>query len=205
MSMYALKKRPFSAYPVSLALRSLGIWRWTMDLLRMRKIQIVEISLIAFFSTQIAWCYSVVQLSTAAPLGLEAQFIAATTTQFTATVTSNPFFAGTYQISLLGLNPTYNPLITNAQLLEQINLDTQYIATVDSYTYVYGYAQGMTDQQTTEEGFVGSLGNLCGSPTNYALIQTTTGTFSQATCQDVVATIENQLFDLSLSTPPGNF
>jgi len=141
-----------------------------------------------------AQAYTVVTVSTKAAPGLESAFIAETTTQYEASLFINPLFAGTYQVQLIGLNPNYNPPITNVQLLSSL-------PSAATTNYVPGFADGMTYQQQVIEGLVGTLGNLCSSPTDYMLIQTGIGTFNTPTCQDVTTTIINQLFQLSLSTP----
>lgn len=114
--------------------------------------------------------------------------------QFSINLFVNPLVPNTYQIKLFDLNPNYNPLITNQQMLDAV-------VETSTNNFVYGFADGMTYQQNQQIGSVGFLGNLCGSATNFSLIQTTTGTFDRSTCQDVIATIEDALFALSLSTP----
>ena len=125
---------------------------------------------------------------------MDAPLIAATTIQFNATVLTNPFFPGTYNVTVNGLNPSYNPPISNEDLLNAV-------VAASTTNYVPGFADGMTYQQTQEEGLVGSFGINCSSPTAFVLEQTTTGTFNTSTCQDVIATIEDALFEESLSTP----
>lgn len=138
--------------------------------------------------------FTQVTISTAAPAGIEKTFLAATTAQFDGTVIPNPLASNTYSLILYGPNANYNaPEPPPSNLEEALSLG----ATV----YIYGFANGMTYQQTQEIGTVGFLGNLCGAATNYDLVETSTKTFDRNTCQDVVATIENQLFELSLSTP----
>ena len=51
--------------------------------------------------------YTQVQISTGAPTGIEENFIAATTAQFTGKVIKNPLAAHTYSLILYGLNPSY--------------------------------------------------------------------------------------------------
>lgn len=134
--------------------------------------------------------YNVVQ--TADP-ALEASFLASTTNYFDAKFVVNPLFPGTYNITLLGLNTPYLPPVPPTTLEDALSLG----ATV----YVYGFANGMTYQQNQEENLTAAWGSLCASATSFALIQTTTATFSAATCRDVADTILNQLFEQSLSTP----
>jgi len=135
--------------------------------------------------------YTVVQTSTSAPRGLETSFIAATTNQFLSTLFVNPLFAGTYQLTLLGVNPNYNPPPTTLE--QSLSLG----ATV----YVYGFVDGMTYQQHVEEKSVGFEGSLCSAATNFNLVNTTTATFDTNTCLDMISTIEDQLYEMSLSTP----
>jgi hypothetical protein len=133
-----------------------------------------------------------VQISTST--AIENQFITATEQQFNVTVATNPYFPNTYTINLVGLNSNYNPPPTNAQLLNDL-------VTVDSYTFTYGFADGMTYQQTQEEGLIGGQGDLCAYPTSYTLVETSTATFSKNTCYDVINTLEQEIFEMSLSTP----
>lgn len=139
--------------------------------------------------------FTQVTLSSAAPQGIESTFIAATTNQFQASYFKNPLAANTYAIKIFGMNPNFNPPVTNAMLLSAL-------VTVDTYTYVYGWAGGVSYQQTVEEGLVGSYGNLCNTATSFMLIQMTSPTWSKGTCEDVISTILNQLFQMSLSTYP---
>lgn len=141
-----------------------------------------------------ASAFTQVLVSTAAPVGIEQQFLASTTNQYLSQLIVNPLAANTYQLKILGLNPTYNPPPSNTSLLSTIiQLSTQ--------SFGYGFADGMTYQQNAEEGVVGVQGNLCASATFFVLTQTSTKTFDRSTCQDVIATIETQLFQMSLSTP----
>lgn len=147
---------------------------------------------LAFLAAQSAFGYSVVQISTAAPAGTETQFINATEAQFNAQVIPNPFASNTYSIKLYGPNPGFNPLVTNAQLLNALTA-------VSTGTYVYGFANGMTYQQTMEEGLVGSFGLNCSSSTVFGV--STGTTFDAPTCQAIIGTIEQALYQQSLSTP----
>lgn len=142
-----------------------------------------------------AGAFTVVSISTGAPKSLEQQFISNTTSQFQATLLVNPLVANTYQLKLFGPNPMFNPPPTNKDLLDAV-------VTVDSYTYVYGWAAGGSYFLSQQEGAIGALGNLCDSATNYHLIQTSTGTFDRSTCQDVITTIENNLFNVIITTTP---
>lgn len=146
--------------------------------------------------------FTTVTLAPGTPENIETQFITATTNQFQATVLTNPFFPNTFQITIQATNPKYDPPVTQIQLLQEIDQMGAYEAMVDSNTYIFGFADGMTYQQTSEEAVVGHFGNLCNSPTSYNLIQTGTSTFDPATCADVIGTIDAQLFAMSLSTPP---
>jgi hypothetical protein len=125
---------------------------------------------------------------------LEQQFLNATAQQFDVVIASNPFFSNTYTMQLLGNNTNYNPAPTMMDLLNDL-------VAVDTYTFVYGFADGMVYQQTSETNLVSGLESLCGSATSYNLVQTSTKTFDLGTCEDVTGTIIEQLYNMSTSTP----
>lgn len=156
----------------------------------MHKLPLTFVAL-AFLATQSASAYSVVQLSTGVPTSIETQFIAATTTQFNAFVTKNPFVSNTYSIKIYGTNPSYNQPLTAQQVIDSFL----------KQDYIYGFADGMTYQQQMEEGLVGGYENNCSTPTLFNLEQTSTDTWDSKTCGDALGTIEYWLFQQSLSTP----
>ena len=151
-----------------------------------------------------AYGYTVITFANGVPESVEKQLIASTTAQFLAVVKSNPLAANTYSITINGLNPNYNPpiVITGADLLKQLDLDTQYLATVDSYTYVYGFADGMDYQNNVDENVAANFAVNCSTPTAFQLLQTSTATFDRSTCQDVLSSVLDTLYELDLSTPP---
>jgi hypothetical protein len=141
-----------------------------------------------------AQAFTQVVISTGAPSGLETQFISATTSQFSASVFKNPLAANTYGVTLYGFNPNYQaPPAPPSTLQTALSLG----ATV----YVYGFGDGMSYNQKVAQNLVGYLGMLCGSATNYQLVQTSSTTFDRSTCQDVVGTIIGQFTLLSSSVP----
>jgi hypothetical protein len=111
-----------------------------------------------------------VQTSTGAVPTLGAQFLSEVQNRFTATTLTNPFFPGTYQVMLYGTNPSFNPPLSDSDTIQmlqgQIDSDAQYLANVDSYTYVYGFAAGI-DQQRQTDGMEASFGftDCVSSPT----------------------------------------
>lgn len=149
-------------------------------------------------SAQGGYCFNdktQVVISTGAPAGLEKSFLATTTTQYLAKLTANPLAANTYSLILYGPNPAYQAPAPPPTTLEQA-------LSLGSSVYVYGFANGMTYERGKTEGTIGAYGNLCGSATSFMLTQASTTTFNRSTCEDTLATIENFLFQLSLSTPP---
>jgi hypothetical protein len=133
---------------------------------------------------------------------VETSFLASTTAQFQAILTPNPFASNTYAVNLFGFNPNYvapGQIVPSAPC--QLDQDISNMVANSTWTFVYGFADGMTYQQNQETGVVGYFGNLCRSATYFNLIESSTKTFSAATCSDVIETIENQLFNLSVSTP----
>jgi hypothetical protein len=148
-----------------------------------------------------AQAYTVVTISTGAPTGLEQQFLSATTNQFQASLLVNPLASNTYQLKLFGLNPNYNPLPTNLQLLDSL-------VSVDSWTYVAGWSNGESYQQSVTQNILAGYLVQCSSPTAFNLMQTSSSTFYLSTCQDTISTLINAIGQLHLSTPtivPGNW
>lgn len=149
-------------------------------------------------------------ISTGAPQGTEAQFIASMQAQWNVKVISNPLASNTYGITLYGPNPSYNPPITNAQLMQQIDLDAQYIENVDSYTYVYGWADGESYQQSETSNMLQNFMVQCSTPSVFVDTKTinSNNPWNSTECQEVLNAALQDNFDLSLSTPtivPGEF
>ena len=127
-----------------------------------------------------AMAFTTITLSSSAPAAVEQALLKQTTTQFNATVLTNPFFPNTYQVILYGLNPNYNPPPTDAQLLNSI-------VTVDSYTYVYGWAQGSVNARNCDMNIVATGGIACSTDT---------------VCANVASQILNNMFIQCGSTTP---
>ena len=116
---------------------------------------------------------------------LEAQFIAATTTQFDATLFVNPFFSGTYQVQLNGLNPNYNPPLTEEDLLNEI-------VTFSTHTYKYGFSDGMDTQRQTDESISSEVGINCSSPSSFGWQTASVSTTTSSCISDIaLAAIRN--------------
>ena len=157
-----------------------------------------------------ASAYTVVTVSTAAPVGLEKDFIAQTTAQYAASVFVNPFVANTYQVQLFGPNPSFNPPPSNADLLNAL-------VSVDSYTYVYGWGDGESFERYHDLGYftapIGTVGMLdggffvnCSSPTYWNNIQYSSDTFQlvsmdSTTCNAVLSGVYNFVYQQYFSTP----
>ena len=157
-----------------------------------------------------ATMYAVVQTSTGASAGTDTAFIANTTNYFDAVVVPNPYFPDTFNITLFGLNPLYNPPPTTAQLLGDL-------ISVDSYTYTDGWADGESYNQystvnllqnTTGSFLIGCSTSAANLSKWFNLVQTSTTTFSQKTCEDVVNSIAQGIYNMEASSPtlvPGNW
>jgi len=143
------------------------------------------IALCVFGLTGTSIAYTVVTTSTAAPAGLEQQFIANATNYMNAIYYKNPFAPNTYQLTLLGLNP-------------------QYIKPID-YTdsYTNGYANGTTDQVYREIGVNNGFFNNCAS-TGTWLAPGSTSTYitldSTTTCVEVLNNIAYSMYQLLYGT-----
>lgn len=146
--------------------------------------------------------YTIVEVSTGAPAGIETQFIAAIQGQFNVKVVPNPLASNTYAVTLYGLNQNYNPPVTQADLLKALDNAGNYMATVDSYTYVYGFADGQSYNQHVTNNFVEGFEINCSTPI------VGVSAWDAQTCGAVAEAIDDAIFEESLSTPtivPGGF
>lgn len=128
----------------------------------------------------------------------EQGFLSSTTNQWMGTVVSNPLAPPTlpvYQINLTGINPAFNPSVTNLQLLNSI-------VQISTYNYVYGFGGGMIYQNKVDSDITTNYALTCSTPSAFNLTQTSTSTFDMATCEDVLDSVLNALFQVNLSTPP---
>jgi hypothetical protein len=157
---------------------------------------------IAFlFLSSLAQAFTQVTVSSSAPAGFEVNWLQDNAARYNFKIDTNTFVGNTYTAILYGTNPSYNPQPTNMDLLNAI-------VTVDSWTYVAGWANGESYQQFTDGNIIDSYLVNCSTPTLFLLNQTSSTTFDPATCQDVLSTISDIIFNESASTPtvvPGNF
>jgi len=182
-----ITKQPISVYPLI---------RW-----------LLIVGAFGFVSPDIH-AFSQIQLSTGTPETVEQQLIQAVTTQFNVNLVVNPFFPDTYNMTLFGTNPNYNPPITTTDLLQNL-------VTVDSYTYVYGWADGTSYARAQDAAAAGLLYSACTSTMTFAVpppnVSTTSWVvpeISSVTCQFVVDYISDCIWGIIDSTPtvvPGNW
>lgn len=147
-------------------------------------------------------------VSTAAPAGIEQQFIAATTNQFQAILTSNPLAANTYAIKLFGPNPNYQaPPLVPTTLEAALSLG--------STVYTYGWANGMDYERTKDLNFFLALPSSttpggffvnCSSPAYFNGIQYSSTTqqlvtIDTTTCNAVLSGVYNFIYQQFFSTP----
>ena len=178
---------------IGMAVRRLGSYRRRMDLLQLLKLCGATIG--AFFLSAKCQAFTQVAISTGAPLGIETQFLAATTAQFNAVITKNPLAANTYSLKIYGLNPSYLSPLKDSDLLNAIvSLSTQ--------TFVYGFADGMSYQTNVVERLDSNFVTNCSTPSLFNLAWTSTDTFDTKTCTDVLMTVLQAMYELNLSTPP---
>lgn len=160
-----------------------------------------------FFPIAESQAYTTVLISTAAPAGLEAQFLANATNYLNGNIVPNPFAANVYQLTLYGLNPNYVPPT-------KVSIDTttwfQTISQVSSDTFVNGYADGLDDGRANDVDLIQGLTSVCNSSDVwYQGISTETvlPDISTFTCNIVLDytsnLIYNQYFDTTTWVVPG--
>lgn len=142
-----------------------------------------------------AQAYTVVEISTGAPAGLEKSFIANTTTYYSASVVPNPYVPNTYHMVLFA--PVANPAVL-----------------VDSGTYAFVWSEGESYGRSDSIRTILGSGNAfcdaspyCSSGTVTVPGQfTTTGssysvTMDTATCAALVCEISADLYNVLTGTP----
>ena len=126
--------------------------------------------------------YTVTQTSTAAPAGIEAQWVAysaSTASPYLFNVQANPFFQNTWNMELLGPNPNYNPQTPAPTTLEAA-------LSLGATVYVYGFANGESNQQNIDIQMLNGFMASCSTDT---------------LCQQVISSATATIYNLDLSTP----
>lgn len=211
LQMLSQRKRPLRAINSVASVRRVGQGQWKMGVLSLHKL-FGAVCFISCLAATSAYGYSFIQISTAAPTGLESQFIAATTTQFNAKVVANPLASNTYAITLYGLNPSYVTPSTATCFNIAVDIDTTSLQSdlnvlvnagpqIIRDPYIYGYAAGEENQNSVDEHLGFYMTGLCHAATNYTVINAT-ATWDPGTCMDTLNTYVNNLYELNLSTPP---
>lgn len=139
----------------------------------------VGVVILSIFLCSPVSAYTVVTISTAAPSNIEQSFIASATTQWSMSYFKNPLASNTYQLTLFGPNPNYNPLPTPAQLLISL-------VTVDSFTYVYGWAAGEVHERNQDIAMLTNATVACSTDT---------------VCTQAIGQAINSIYTLNFSTP----
>jgi len=161
--------------------------------------RVLKLGCLLFLCLSLARAYTVVTSTSPA---LEQAFLAATTTQFNVSITSNPFFANTYQVKLLGTNPNYIlPGQVAPSAPAQIDQDVALMVGISSFTYPYGWAAGMTCERSNDLDLLGQYFVNCSSVTAFEHVYSTTGTWNPGTCSDTLMTLNDAIFQQNLSTP----
>lgn len=138
-----------------------------------------------------------ISFSTSAPVTLQNDFIAATTSQFISSVTKNWLFAGTDKVVISGKNPNYIAPIISTTILTLDYITTQ-LKRISSNTYVYGWGSGMEYERASDLNMIQGYQINCSSAPYF---KSSTMTWNTNVCVQVLNTIYKSIYDLSFSTP----
>lgn len=133
--------------------------------------------------------YTTVLISSAAPSGLETQFLASATNQYVGTITPNPLASNTYTLKLFGSNPNYNAPPTPPTTLKQA-------LSLGSTVYLYGYRDGAGYEEHVDNGIAQGFSINCSTP------MPNVPTWDAVTCAAVSTEIANEIFNQYASTVP---
>jgi hypothetical protein len=126
-------------------------------------------------------------------VSLELDFLANATNQYLGTLTKSAFFANTYSFSVTRKNPAYQP---PAPPLDPNRIVNEFIAN-STYTYVYGWANGMENERAKNLRSISDFSVQCSSPGFYGV----TGAWDVRVCTTTLANIHQYIYDQSFSTP----
>jgi hypothetical protein len=136
--------------------------------------------------------YTVVIVSSAAPVGIEQQFIASSTAQYQMDYFKNPLASNTYTLKLYGTNPNFNPPPPLPSTLQQS-------LALASTVYVYGFASGMAYERSVDTSMISSYLVNCSSAGYFGA---STGSWNTSSCSQALMAAEEAIFSLATSTPP---
>jgi hypothetical protein len=145
------------------------------------------------------WCghaeaYTILKSAPDSPAGTEQALIASVTNQFNVDVIKNPLVPNTWQLTLHGTNPAYNPAPTNQQLL-------QAVVDVNTNTYFFGWLDGQRYERFTDLNQIEQFAVNCSTPGSFNLVQSSTPTWMVATCDDALWTAHDAIYQQEFSTP----
>lgn len=173
------------------------------------RLVILPMLLIAGFlisCTKSSDAYTTVLVGTGTLESVENNFIAATTSYFSASLQSNPLAANTYTLTLWGgQRPGQATVVFST--MSFVTMTNQMI-TNSSYTYLYGWSDGSQYTRGQDSQLVSFDWSGCKSTMTFAIpppnISTSTWTvpkIDSTTCSFLLSYESNKIFGLSFSTP----
>jgi len=170
-------------------------------------------ALLPGFARSATYTYNI-YLSTAItnPATFSNQFLGSTTSQYTATVSSSPWFANTFDITILGNNPKWNPAppppppppppVTAVSFdTTTFQTDLQAMIGSSSMTYLGGWRDGESAERIQDINTLSSYQFNCSSVTYFAHTEGSSTTWDLGTCEDAIADPTNDIYTQSFSTP----
>src|SRR5271165_2455218 len=134
---------------------------------------------------------------------LQAAFLVETTTQFSATVSSSPWFVNTFTINVASQNPV-TQCSTTTLVPCQLDQDVANMIAVSTNSYVYGWADGESSERYNDVLFISSFTTWCSSSSYwYPGVSTSTviPQISSTTCNAVLDFIGNFIYTQFFSSP----
>lgn len=137
-----------------------------------------------------------------APANLQSQFIAQTTSQYTAKFQSNPYASSNQEMFISGPSPAYKELLNLAGIGDHLNEGTTTLANItekmveiSTANYLFGFSEGMLHEREVDAGVLGGMMALCDNATNFNLV-----TIWPATCRDILGFASDYIVFQSSST-----
>lgn len=152
---------------------------------------------LCFIAPAVQATVNVTFTATAGPF-TQNQFIADTTTQYSATVTPSPYFANTYSVVVSSRNATQSPVSPGPLVTLDTLVDKQ--TRISTWTFVQGMADGMGVERYNDLTILTDWVVKCSSPSYFNFVSTPA--WSVAACQAGISKASGDIWQQNFSTVP---
>lgn len=140
-----------------------------------------------------------VYLAPGVPASLQADFIANATTYFNGQLVANQYVPGSYNLTITGKKAAPPPPPT--QCPSDFDRDLALMVSASTWTYVYGFANGASDERFRDMTTVSNYLVQCSSPSIFNHVTGSTSSWDVFTCQDALGTAVMRINEQNTGEP----